>query len=61
MTLYIILWQLKGLNRERYRVTFYFGCFMVISIPEMIRHIRRKEDRMILLGNFSSYYVCILR
>lgn len=49
LIVYIILWQLQGISRESYRMGFYFGYFLVISIPVLIKELKRKSNRVIVL------------
>lgn len=49
LIIFTILWQLQGISRESYRMGFYFGYFLVISIPALIKEIKRKSNRRIVL------------
>lgn len=49
MIIYMILWQLQGVSRESYRVGFYFGYFLIISIPTLIKELNSKSNRNITL------------
>lgn len=48
-----ILWQLQGLSRESYRVSFYFFYYIILMLPLLIKHLKSKSDRVIYL----SYYI----
>lgn len=50
LIIYIVLWQLQGISRESYRIGFYFGYFIVISIPMLIKEMRKSSNRVIILG-----------
>lgn len=57
----VILWQLQGLSKESYRVTFYFQYFLVLMIPLCIKNIRVRSNRFALLCIFTismvAYYI----
>ena len=57
LIVYIILWQLQGISRELYRVGFYFGYFLIVSIPLLIKNVRGRENRMIL---FSMIFILMV-
>lgn len=57
LIVYIILWQLQGVSRESYRVGFYFGYFLIVSIPLLIKNVRGRENRMIL---FSMIFILMM-
>lgn len=46
LVVYIILWQLQGISRESYRVGFYFGYYIIVSIPMLIKDIKKKDNRV---------------
>ena len=50
LSVYIILWQLQGISRETYRISFYFGYSIIVSIPMLIKDIKKKENRIGLFG-----------
>ena len=57
LIVYIILWQLQGISRELYRVGFYFGYFLIVGIPLLIKNVRGRENRMIL---FSMIFILMV-
>lgn len=48
LIVYIILWQLQGISRESYRIGFYFGYYIILSIPMIIKGIKKRDNRVAL-------------
>lgn len=61
LVVYIILWQLQGISRESYRIGFYFGYYIIISVPMLIKGIKKRDNRValfcLILILMSAFYV----
>lgn len=57
LAIYITLWQLQGISRESYRISFYFGYFIIASIPILIKNVVGKNNRVIIFCLISLFMI----
>ena len=51
-----ILWQLQGVSTEVYRISFYFGYYIILAVPTIISKGKRFLDKVLIF----TYYLVIM-